>query len=230
MSIHNDLEGILLIDKPKGKTSFSLVAILRRLIGVQKIGHAGTLDPLATGVMVLLVGKNFTRQSDRFLSADKEYRGILKLGEATDSYDAEGALTESSDKIPSLEEIQKALSLFQGEVWQTPPMFSAKKIAGKKLYELARKGIEVERAPVKVFMKIILESYTYPHLHLHITCSKGTYIRSLAHDLGKQLGCLAHLLELRRLRSGTFRIEDCLSLEEIEKDVSRLKNHLKTGK
>ncbi len=204
------LEGILLIDKPLGKTAFSLIAALRKRIGVRTIGHAGTLDPLATGVMILLIGKKFTKQSNRFLGQEKEYRAVLHLGIATDTYDSEGKITEESSFIPSLAEITLLLERFQGEVEQIPPMFSAKKVKGKKLYELARKGQTIERAPSRVTLATQFISYDYPFLTLHVTCSKGTYIRSLAHDLGHALGCKAHLSSLVRVRSGTFQLKDCI--------------------
>lgn len=205
--------GILLVDKPRGKTSFSLVAALRRLTKIEKIGHAGTLDPFATGLMILLIGKEFTRQSDQFLSQEKEYDCTLHLGVATDSYDCDGKPVSTSDLIPSLEEIEKALTQFQGMVEQTPPMFSAKKVGGQKLYHLARRGIEIERKPVCVTLKTTLLTYSYPYLSLNVVCSKGTYVRSIAHDLGVKLGCGAHLCELRRLRSGEFHIKDSINGE-----------------
>lgn len=204
-------EGILLVDKPKGKTSFSLVSALRRKTGIQKIGHAGTLDPFATGLMIMLIGKEFTRLSDQYLTQEKEYQCTVCLGVTTDTYDCEGAVTQTSSHIPSLSDIETALTHFSGTILQIPPMFSAKKIKGKKLYELARKGISVERAPVSVTLKTTLISYTYPHLKLHIVCSKGTYIRSLAYDLGTLLTCGAHLDELRRLRSGSFSIDQAIN-------------------
>lgn len=203
-------EGILLIDKPKGKTSFWLVAVLRRILKVKKIGHAGTLDPLATGVMVLLVGSTFTRKSDQFLSDDKEYEARIHFGVATDSYDADGVETSKSDLIPSKPEVIEALKKFQGEIEQIPPMFSAKKVQGKKLYELARQGKEIERKPCKVKVDIEFLEYEYPILRLRVKCSKGTYIRSLAHDLGQVLGCGAFLEELIRTRSGKFLLNECL--------------------
>lgn len=204
-------EGVLLVDKPQGKTSFSLVTALRRLTRIEKIGHAGTLDPFATGLMVMLIGKNFTRLSQNYLCQDKEYACKLHLGVTTDSYDCDGKMTATSSLIPTLADIEKALRSFQGTVMQTPPMFSAKKVDGKKLYELARKGIEIERKPVAVTLKTTLLDYTYPHLCLNVSCSKGTYVRSIAHDLGNLLGCGAHLSELRRIRSGTFHIKDSIN-------------------
>lgn len=204
-------EGILLVDKPRGKTSFSLVTALRRLTQIEKIGHAGTLDPFATGLMVMLVGKKFTRLSQDYLSQDKEYECKVLLGVSTDSYDCDGQTTATSTLIPTLAEIEIALASFQGTLLQIPPMFSAKKINGKKLYELARRGIEIERQPVSVTIKTTLLNYTYPYLSLNVSCTKGTYVRSIAHDLGNLLGCGAHLSELRRLRSGTFHIKDSIN-------------------
>lgn len=221
-------EGIFLIDKPKGKTSFSLVSLLRKLLNVKTIGHAGTLDPMATGVMVLLVGKKFTAQSQSLSGQDKAYIAEITLGVSTDSYDAEGEATKKSSHTPSLEEVKKALESFQGTIQQTPPMFSAKKINGKKLYDLARKGQEVERAPCSITLKTTLLEYSYPILRLNVECSKGTYVRSIAHDLGEQLGCGAHLSGLIRTKSGPFLLENCLpgqklfeaSLEEARKLIS----------
>jgi tRNA pseudouridine55 synthase len=221
MNIKNN--GILLVDKNKGSTSFKLVAILRRLTKIEKIGHSGTLDPFATGLMVMLIGREFTKRSDQFLTSTKEYRATVHLGIATDTYDIDGQMTAESLLVPTLPEIQAALHTFQGDVWQIPPMFSAKKIKGQKLYDLARKGIEIERAPVKVHLEIELLRYEYPEVEIQVRCSKGTYIRSLAHDLGTLLGTGAHLSTLIRLRSGYFRLEDAISqslLEQKEYDIS----------
>lgn len=209
------IEGLLLLNKPRGQTSFRLVSLLRRVTGVKKIGHAGTLDPFATGVMVLLIGKSFTRLSDQFLTQDKEYAATLHLGIATDSFDCDGQITAESAHIPSLAEVQEVLKTFQGTVMQTPPMFSAKKIQGKKLYELARKGLSIERAPVQITLDTELLSYDYPLLRIRVACSKGTYIRSLADDIGTKLGCGAHLTELTRLRSGPFRLENCIDPQQL---------------
>jgi tRNA pseudouridine55 synthase len=208
-------EGILIVDKAKGSSSFKLVYILRKILGVKKIGHAGTLDPFATGVMVMLIGRNFTRLSDQFLSCDKEYVAEVFLGISTDTYDCEGTVTAQSPHIPSEIEVMDALAHFQGDVDQIPPMYSAKKQKGKKLYELARQGIEVERAPVRVNIQAEVLSYRYPYLQLRVQCSKGTYIRSLGHDLGAMLGCGAHLTNLRRTRSGTFTLADSIAEEDL---------------
>lgn len=210
LMLMNKPSGLLLVNKPKGKTSFSLVSALRRICQVKKIGHAGTLDPFASGVMLLLIGKDYTRLSDRFLTQDKEYIATLHLGIRTDSYDCEGAVLEQSPYVPSQEELSQALCRFQGTFKQVPPMFSAKKIGGKKLYELARKGISIERPPSIVTAHISLLSYDYPYVKIHVACSKGTYIRSLAEDIGIALTCGAHLTDLVRTRSGPFLLDNCL--------------------
>lgn len=209
------LEGILPIDKPKGRSSFSLIPILRKNLQVQKIGHSGTLDPIASGVLVFLIGKNYTKIQGSLMKADKEYLATLRLGSATDTYDIEGKVTHTSMHKPTIEDISEALQSFQGDILQTPPMFSAKKHKGKRLYSLARSGITVIRQPVPVWLKVTLKSYSYPLLDLHIHCSSGTYIRSLANDLGNILGCYAHIEELSRTRCGEFCLSDCLSLSEI---------------
>ncbi len=216
------IEGILIVDKPKGKTSFSLVADLRKSLGVKKIGHAGTLDPFATGVMVMLIGRRYTRLSDHFLTNDKEYLAQVYLGKSTDTYDCDGQVVGESSLIPSLQEIEESLKSFQGEIEQIPPMFSAKKINGKKLYELARKGQVVERKPVKVFLHTELVAYQYPFLELRVSCSKGTYIRSIANDLGFKLNCGAHLSGLIRTRSGTYQLKDSMDGSLIRQEGKKL--------
>ncbi len=222
--------GILLVDKAAGCSSFHLVSLLRRLTKVEKIGHAGTLDPFATGVMVMLIGRDYTKKSDTFLSSDKAYRATLQLGITTDTYDIEGQILSRSDLIPTQEQIETALLQFQGTISQIPPMYSAKKIGGKKLYDLARKGITIERQPVQVTLQIQLVSYRYPFLELDISCSKGTYIRSLAYDLGQTLGCGAHLFELKRTRSGSFHLAECISQEMLKNPQFDVVPFLKTIK
>ncbi len=202
-------EGIVPCNKPAGKTSFSLIAAARRRTGIQKIGHAGTLDPFATGVMILLIGRDFTRQSGTFLNHDKEYEATVHLGIETTTYDPEGETIAENAYIPPLGQIEEALGFFQGTIQQIPPMFSAKKVGGKKLYELARKGVEIERQPATVTLTTTLLAYTYPYLQLRISCSKGTYIRSIAHDLGVILKTGAHLCTLTRTRSGPYTLADC---------------------
>lgn len=213
------LEGILLIDKEEGRTSFSLIPKLRKIFNIKKIGHGGTLDPLATGVMVYLVGKNYTKTADTYLLQDKEYIATIRLGEERDSYDIDGVITNTSKYEPSLEEIEKALPSFNGEIDQIPPMFSAKKVQGKKLYELAREGKEIVRKAKRVTMQTVLLSYQYPQLKIQVTCSSGTYIRSIAHDLGEILGCFGCIEKLQRTRSGNHRLENCFT----EKDLDNLR-------
>lgn len=222
----HELSGLLLLNKAKGITSFGLVRALRKITGVQKIGHAGTLDPFATGVMILLLGKKWTQRSDQFLSQDKEYLATLSLGKATDTYDLEGKIVSVSSYVPTLLEVEALLKEFQGEKLQVPPMFSAKKLNGKKLYELARKGIEVERKPSTIWLKIELVSYAYPFLSLKIQCSKGTYVRSIAHEMGLKLGSFAHLSDLTRTRSGSFHLKDCIELASCN-DLSHLSSQLR---
>lgn len=215
MTMNPKVEGILPIYKQSGVSSFSLVRLLRKLTNIKKIGHAGTLDPFAEGVMILLIGKNYTKQSDQFLKTDKEYLAKVCFGIETDSYDLDGQVVATSSYQPTIEEVKNVLEKLQGNIEQTPPMFSAKKVNGKKLYELARKGKTIERLPITVTLKTELIFYEYPFLTLKITCSKGTYIRSIAQDLGKILGCKGHLFNLIRTRSGHYRVEDCIKQEDL---------------
>jgi len=216
------MDGILIIDKPAGITSHDVVARCRRILKTKRIGHTGTLDPFATGVMVILVGRA-TRLA-QFLDKDaKEYEAVVNLGAETDTGDRTGELrvTNYETRDVSIEEIETVLPAFRGEIEQTPPMYSAKKVAGKKLYELARKGIEIERKPVKVTIyelevqssKFKVQSSNVP---IRVVCSAGTYIRTLAEDIGKKLGIGAHLAELRRTKAGKFGIEKASTLEKLE--------------
>lgn len=210
-------EGILLIDKPKGKTSFSLISLLRKILNVKTIGHAGTLDPMATGVMVLLIGKKYTTLSNTFLNSDKEYIAEITLGASTDSYDAEGVIDKTSDIVPTIDDVEREIKKFQGIIHQTPPMYSAKKVDGKRLYELAREGKEIERKAVPVEVHTSLINYTYPKIAIEVSCSKGTYVRSIAHELGENLKCHGHLSSLIRTKSGTFRLKEAVSGEYLFK-------------
>ncbi len=213
-----EIEGVLLVDKPKGLTSHDVVYRLRRKLQMKKIGHAGTLDPMATGVLVMLIGKA-TRISQYLMSADKIYEGEATLGVITDSQDAEGEVMETRP-VPELAQPQvlEAMKTFLGDQYQTPPMHSAIKVDGVKLYQLARKGEEVEREPRFIRVAAFnLLSFALPKLTFDLHCTKGTYVRTIAHDLGQKLGCGAHLSALRRTGSGKFTIAQCLPLEEIEK-------------
>lgn len=220
--------GILLVRKEAGSTSFRLVSLLRKITRIEKIGHAGTLDPFATGVMVMLIGSEYTKKSDQFLTNDKQYAATLHLGVTTDTYDIDGQITSTNDTIPTLQEVEAAIEAFQGEILQVPPMFSAKKIGGKKLYDLARKGIEIERPPVKVKLAIQLIRYEYPKVEILVDCSKGTYIRSLAFDIGKALGTGAHLSALTRTKSGAFSLEECIPESHLTNLAYDISPHLRT--
>jgi tRNA pseudouridine55 synthase len=221
--------GILPVNKAVKSSSFHIVSLLRQRLKIEKIGHAGTLDPFATGVMVMLIGKAYTRLSNQFLDADKEYLATLFLGKTTDTYDVDGTTLTTSDYIPTLSELEQALDNFQGERWQIPPMFSAKKIKGKKLYELARKGQVIERSPVKIHLATTLLEYSYPLIKLKVCCSKGTYIRTLAHDLGHELHCGAFVQELCRIRSGTFLLADCIEQNQILDHSFDLGSHTRSS-
>ena len=212
-------EGVLLVNKSKGKTSFSLVSAIRKKTGIKKVGHCGTLDPFAEGVMIMLIGKSFTRKFQNYLDCDKEYEAEITFGKTTETYDSEATIQDfDSPEIPSLKELQTMLDKkFQGIIPQIPPMFSAKKIKGQKLYNLARKGISIDRSPVNVTVHTTLLSYSYPILNLKIICSKGTYIRSIAHDLGQLLKCGGYLSKLTRTRIGAFHLKDCINQENLYK-------------
>ena len=218
--------GFLNIYKPKGKTSHDVVAILRRITKVKQIGHTGTLDPFAEGVLPICIGKA-TRLIE-YLKDDKAYISTVQLGKSTTTYDLEGEVVEISDKTPSLEEIEAELNNFRGDIEQLPPIFSAIKVKGKKLYEYARKGEEVEIQPRSVnISELELLNYDKENrtLELYIKCSKGTYIRSIAHDLGKNLNCFGHLIKLVRVKAGDFLVENAIKLDELS-SVEEVEKHL----
>jgi tRNA pseudouridine55 synthase len=213
-----EFDGVLLIDKPAEHTSHDVVARLRGILRMKRIGHAGTLDPMATGLLVILVGKA-TRLSQYLMSVDKEYTGTITLGQVTDTQDAEGEVLETRP-VPVLSEvdIRTALNGFLGDQYQTPPMYSAIKIAGKPLYKSARAGEEVVREPR--FIRVVnyeLNRWESPQLDFRVQCTKGTYVRTLAHDLGQRLGCGAHLSALRRISSGKLNVAQAVTLEQLQK-------------
>lgn len=213
----NEPAGILLVDKPQGITSHDVVAKMRRVFRMKKIGHAGTLDPMATGLLLILVGKA-TKASQYLMSMDKEYTGTIKLGEVTDSQDADGEITMTKP-VPELTEaeVAKVMQTFLGDQYQTPPMYSAKKIDGQKLYKLARKGQEVAREPRVIHVsRYEITAFELPEISFIVQSSKGTYIRTLAHDLGDRLDCGGHLCALRRTVVGQFRVEESSTVEAIE--------------
>jgi tRNA pseudouridine55 synthase len=208
-------DGALLIDKPSGPTSHDVVASIRRHFQLEKVGHAGTLDPNATGLLILLLGKG-TKLSERLMSSDKVYDGTAKFGEATDSYDSDGEITSSLPVPPlTLDELNGYASEFVGDIMQTPPMVSAVKKDGVPLYKLARKGMEVERKPKLIHVYTYkFASYEEPLGRFRVACTKGTYVRSLVHELGEKAGCGAHLTQLRRITSGRFDVENSIPLEQ----------------
>ena len=218
--------GFLNVYKPKGKTSHDVVAILRRVTKIKQIGHTGTLDPFAEGVLPICIGKA-TRLIE-YLNDDKAYIGMVQLGKSTTTYDLEGETVDVSDKTPDIEEIENELNNFRGNIEQLPPIYSAIKVNGKKLYEYARKGEEVEIKPRSVNiseLKILNYDQENRILELYIKCSKGTYIRSIAHDLGKNLRCFGHLIKLVRGKAGDFEVEYSTKLEDLT-DIETVQKHL----
>jgi tRNA pseudouridine55 synthase len=210
------MDGILNINKPAGITSYGVVAAVKRCTGERHVGHAGTLDPDATGVLPVCLGKG-TRVIEFLMDTTKVYRAVIELGKATDTYDAAGQTTFTGDASNvTRAQLDKALESFRGAVTQTPPMYSAARHQGQKLYELAREGVTVERKSRTInISRLDLLDWQPPLLTLEIECSKGTYIRSIANDLGAALGCGAHLKELIRARVGVFKLEDALTLEQL---------------
>jgi tRNA pseudouridine55 synthase len=211
-----EMEGILLVDKPADHTSHDVVARLRGKLKMKRIGHAGTLDPMATGLMIILVGKA-TRVSQYLIGLDKEYEGTVELGKTTDTQDAEGEMLQTRPVPPLTEaEVKAALTGFLGDQYQLPPMYSAVKIDGVPLYKSARKGQEIEREPR--FIRVMsweLTGLALPRFDFRLRCTKGTYVRTLAHDLGEKVGCGAHLAALRRTAIDKFHVSQALTLDQI---------------
>ncbi len=212
------MDGLILVNKPQNLTSHDIVAEIRKLLKVRRVGHFGTLDPLATGLMMVGLGKA-TKLFPFLSKAVKSYRGVMRLGFSTDTYDSTGQPTSTEKKdFPTKQSVRKAMKKFEGAIEQLPPPFSAKKYKGKPLYSLARAKKEFELRPARIFIHFLrLKKFKLPFLEFEVRCSSGTYIRSLAHDLGHSLGCGAHLIELTRTGVGNFHLEDCFTLEEIKK-------------
>ena len=212
-----EMDGILLVDKPTDHTSHDVVARLRGKLKMRRIGHAGTLDPMATGLLIILVGKA-TSASQYLISLDKEYEGTVELGKVTNTQDAEGEVMETRPVPPLTEDdVRAAIKTFLGDQYQMPPMFSAIKIDGVPLYKSARKGEDVEREPR--FIRVMsweLTGFALPRFDFRLRCSKGTYVRTLAHDLGQKLGCGAHLAALRRTATDKFNISQALTMDQIQ--------------
>jgi len=210
------LDGALLIDKPAGMTSHDVVDEIRRHFGIKKVGHCGTLDPNATGLLIIVLGRG-TKLSERLMSDDKVYEGTIKLGESTDSFDSDGELMASLPVPPiTLEELNNLAAEFVGDQMQTPPMVSAIKKAGVPLYKLARKGVEVQREPRLIHIyNFKFSSYEEPLARFRLACTKGTYVRSIAHELGQKVGCGAHLVQLSRTKSGKFDVSQAVPLQKV---------------
>ena len=222
------LDGALLIDKPAGPTSHDVVDAIRRHFGIKKVGHCGTLDPNATGLLIIVLGRG-TKLSEKLMSDDKVYEGTIKFGETTNSYDADGELIASLPVPPlTLDQLNEAAIPFVGDLMQTPPMVSAVKIKGVPLYKLARKGIEIEREARLIHIyNFRFSAYAEPIAHFRLACTKGTYVRSIAHDLGQKLGCGAHLATLRRVTSGKFDAAQSITLDAVLKLTPReLEKHV----
>ncbi len=231
MYIMSLMNGILIINKQSGMTSHDVVARIRRILKTKKVGHTGTLDPDATGVLVACVGEA-TKLSSFLMATSKEYIAEMELGIKTDSQDSTGKIvSQTKDFSVTLEQAQKALETLTGEISQIPPMVSAVRHRGKKLYELARKGQEVEREPrpVKIYSLELLD-FKPPRLRFRVECSKGTYIRTLCSDLGDMLGCGAHQASLTRTRSGPFSIDEALTLSELENMADPAEKIIPPGK
>lgn len=213
----SEYEGILLIDKDAGCTSHDVVNKVRRILKIRSVGHAGTLDPLATGLLVILVGRA-TKVSQYLMSLDKVYDGEMKLGVETNSQDSEGEVVSELPVPESVNEayMREQMTSFLGDQYQTPPMFSAKKLNGIPLYKLARQGQEVQREPRFInISKFELLEWNKPAAKFRLACSKGTYVRTVCHDLGKKIGCGAHMTQLRRISSDKFNVENAITVEKL---------------
>ena len=210
-------DGVLLVDKAEGMTSHDVVALIRRKLEIKKVGHCGTLDPIATGLLLLTIGRG-TKIQDLLMSEDKEYAGTLTLGTSTSTQDRQGEVVEARPVPPLNEnEIRAAFEKFRGDFYQMPPMVSAIKQGGVPLYKLARQGKVVEREPRLVHVyRYAIDRIALPEIDFNVVCSKGFYVRTYAHDIGETLGCGAHLKELRRTKSGRFDVDLSIGVEEIK--------------
>ena len=216
MSLDVTLDGVLLVDKAEGMTSHDVVALVRRSLGIKKVGHCGTLDPIATGLLLITIGRG-TKVQDLLMSEDKEYAGTLTLGITTSTQDREGAIIDQRP-VPLCDEnkIRAAFQKFRGDFYQLPPMVSAKKHGGVPLYKLARQGKVVEREPRLVHVyHYTVDRIALPEIDFSVICSKGFYVRTYVHDIGEALGCGAHLKSLRRTKSGRFDVANAFSVDKI---------------
>lgn len=217
------MNGIININKPLGITSHDVVYRLRKLLGIKKIGHTGTLDPDASGVLPMCIGRG-TKVADMLTAKDKQYVAEMTLGLATDTLDASGTVTETAEVNVTEQDIENAIQKFVGDIEQIPPMYSAIKVDGKKLYELAREGIEIDRKPRSVRIdniEVLDINLEENKISIRVDCSKGTYIRTLCDDIGRELGCFAHMSKLERTKSGRFDIKDAYTLLQIEEMLEK---------
>ena len=216
------MDGIIVVDKPSGMTSHDVVSRVRRRLNMRRVGHAGTLDPLATGVLIMLLGKS-TKLFDQFVSFDKAYAATLRLGTQTTSADITGEVIDQKpfEHITQIQ-VENVLREFVGESEQMPPMVSAVKYKGERLYKLARKGIVVERPARKIRIDVLkMVDFEAPHVRFYMECSKGTYVRTLAEDVGVKLGCGACITQIERTHVGKFRLEDAVKLEDLNESHIR---------
>ncbi len=213
------MKGFLLIDKEKGMTSFDVIREVRRFFGEKRVGHAGTLDPLATGLLLVAVGREYTRKLDQFLKSDKEYEVEAKFGYISDSYDADGRVREADSSVTvSREAIERAIeSSFLGRIQQVPPKYSALKIKGKRACDIVRQGGDVKLKPREIRIdEFRVLSFEWPKVKFCVKCGSGTYIRSLVHDLGQKLDCGAYVTALRRTKVGDYSVDDAKTLKELD--------------
>lgn len=213
------MTGIVNINKPQGRSSHFVVAVVRRITGIKKVGHTGTLDPIATGVLPVCIGRESTKLSQKIMDGTKGYRAVVQLGKTTTTQDETGEVLTDTEVLATKQEIMDVIASFQGDILQVPPMYSAIKMQGRKLYEYARKGIEVERRPRKVTIYEIKASEFDEENHtvqIDVHCSKGTYIRTLCESIGEKLGCGAYMKSLVRTKCGDFLLEDSITLEQFE--------------
>jgi tRNA pseudouridine55 synthase len=214
--LKNAISGVLVVDKPIGLTSHDVVQIVRKGTNIRRAGHTGTLDPRASGVLVILIGPA-VRLSEYVSASDKRYQAVVRLGVSTDTYDADGRVEQTSPVNVTEEQFENALKHFIGEIEQVPPPYSAVKVKGRKAYEMAREGEEVDLLPRKIQVyNLELLEWAQPEAVIDVYCSSGTYVRSLAHDLGEMLGCGAHLVGLRRTKSGRFTLRDAVPLRKLK--------------
>jgi tRNA pseudouridine55 synthase len=214
--LKNAISGVLVVDKPVGLTSHDVVQIVRRGTNIRRAGHTGTLDPRASGVLVILIGPA-VRLSEYVSASDKRYQAVVRLGVSTDTFDADGRIESTSPVNITEEQFEEALTHFVGEIEQIPPPYSAVKIKGRKAYEMAREGEEVDLIPRKIQVyNLELLEWAIPEAVIDVYCSSGTYVRSLANDLGENLGCGAHLVGLRRTKSGRFTLRDAVPLRKLK--------------